>query len=539
MKRIICAIGFAAYILRLVPCLANTMTYAIVVGNNAPPSESDLPVLRYADDDAIRYYNFFRRFSGNVHLLTIPDQQTQKRYPGIGDAAETPTLDNLKKTIKTLKSKIQAAEEQGRKTTFYFAYSGHGNYAANGEPFLTFMDGGMTGKTLYDDILADLKTDYQHVFIDACYAEGIVGFRGPFDVEVNGDTTNVNYEEKNKAFGLRDPTAYPGLGIIISSAKFEKTHEWSRFESGVFTHEVLSGLSGPADINLDGKIEYSELVAFISVANLEVTDSRGKIEVIAKPPARNHNVPIVDLMSLKDVAFIVGDPSELGHFSIELQNGLRYLDANLAGMKDTFIAIPLNMKAYLQTASKEAQVHAGSSRVIHLAKLDLKRKAISSRGNIDDALQNGLFSATYGLAFYQGFVNSAGFICVNLNAKQLNVESGIFAKAIKREDNVTHKTLAIASFALASAAAVSAVSFGAVALSAKKKYNDIEYASTETENLNERYMRFGTATWVAVGIIPVAALTGLLLWPDKPTPPVTVGAITGAGDTSLLLSVTF
>ena len=40
---------------------ARDVPYAIIIGNNAPPS-SDLRTLRYADDDAARYYQVFGRF---------------------------------------------------------------------------------------------------------------------------------------------------------------------------------------------------------------------------------------------------------------------------------------------------------------------------------------------------------------------------------------------------------------------------------------------------------------------------------------------
>jgi hypothetical protein len=517
MKRVIIGALLMGGCLVAYPAFGETASFAVVIGNNAPPAHSELPALKYADDDAIRYYHFFKQLTQDVYLLTVPDGQTQKRYPGIASAAEVPTLENLRGTVMSVREKVKIAEASGKKTTLYLAYSGHGDHAENGEPFLSFLDGGLKSENLYNDILSFLNTDYQHVFIDACYAEGVVGFRGAFDREAESRTVNVSDWEKTAAYGGDAGSAYPGLGIIISSAKNETTHEWSRFESGVFTHEVLSGLAGPADINNDGKIEYSELVAFISVANLEVTDSRGRIEIIARPPARNQNVPIVDLAAMKSVSFLVGNPSKLGHFVIELRNGLRYLDANLSGVARTHIAVPNDTDAYLQTRDKEALLSARSNRVIQLATLDLKERGYASRGGIEDALRKGLFAATYGQDYYQGFVESSGFICVRFDVAPFVVDDagevvhppGVSVTDVGRRAYL--RPLAIFNVVLAGTTAAAGVAFGAVSLMARR---DFRQSTTKEmgQVYNDRYVFFGTAAWVALGVTPVAAVVGALLW---------------------------
>src|SRR6185503_15142870 len=86
---------------------ARTVAYAIAIGNNAPPAAS-LPVLRYADDDAVRYHQLFSRFADDARLLAVLDDQTQRRYPALGAIAGAPTLANLARVVSDYAGKMAA-----------------------------------------------------------------------------------------------------------------------------------------------------------------------------------------------------------------------------------------------------------------------------------------------------------------------------------------------------------------------------------------------------------------------------------------------
>jgi hypothetical protein len=492
-----------------VPAGAEPTAYAIIVGNNSPPRENhNLSDLRYADDDAIRYYRFFNRLTDDIHLLTVPDTATQKRYPNVAARAKPPTIKHLKAAVASIVKQIRLSEARGEETVVYLAFSGHGDHTEGGEPFLSFLDGPVTGTTLYNEVLAKLEADYVHVFIDACYAKGVIGFRGPFDKEYDGERVAITDNEMKAAFGQLKSNVYPGLGVIISSSKNDKAHEWSKIESGVFTHEILSGLSGPADINLDGKIEYSELVAFVSSANLEITDPRGKLEVIARPPKRNYNAPIVNLSSLKSVAFLYGNPSSLGHFAIELKNGERYLDANLSDVDEAHIAIPRDEPAFLYTGNQEAEIRTENAELIEMDQLRFGTRTIVHRGGIESALQDGLFAATFGKSFYQGFVESRELVGVRFDAPKM-----VFA-----DHGPTYapyrKPLAITSFVVAGGAAIAAAVLGGLALRERGRFNDT-YIESDAYDLNEKYVGYSNAFWITAAVVPVGVLAGVLFWPKQ------------------------
>ena len=74
--------------------------YAVIIGNNAPPTDNQsITELRYADDDAVRYYRFFGRMTDDIQLLTVLDVATQKRYPGVAEKASPPTVKQLKAAV--------------------------------------------------------------------------------------------------------------------------------------------------------------------------------------------------------------------------------------------------------------------------------------------------------------------------------------------------------------------------------------------------------------------------------------------------------
>jgi hypothetical protein len=245
------------------PAQARTVAYSIVIGNNAPlGSDDDAQVtrpLRYADDDAVRYHQLLSRLAGEAHLLTVMDADTQGRHPGAAAAARAPTLANVLGIVRAIGPKMAADRSRGDEPVFYLVYSGHGTRSADSTPYLALLDAGLTETVLYDQVLATLPAAYVHLIIDACNAAAVLGVRG-FDRELDARSQPLAPSELADATWQR----HPAVGAIVATTADEETHEWSRFESGVFTHEVLSGLAGAADVNGDGAVESPDAVDHLS-----------------------------------------------------------------------------------------------------------------------------------------------------------------------------------------------------------------------------------------------------------------------------------
>ncbi len=517
---------------------AQMNSFALIIGNNEPPAGhgAKLAKLRYADDDAIRFYHYFKRITDQVYLLTVPDERSQKRYRGIGSQATPPTIHQLRRAVFEMSRQIDGYRREGRLTRVFVVFSGHGAIGDGGQPFLALFDGGLTRQRLFEEIFAKLKADYLHMFVDACYAEGFVNTRSLFDREAQSQGTTLTAEEMALSKGGIQLDNLPGVGVILSSTETNEAHEWSRIESGVFTHELLSGLAGPADVNGDGLIEYSELAAFVSSANRQVADSRGKLDVIAIPPKRNQNVAIVDLDELTGVAFLTGDPSSLGHFSIELANGQRYLDANLGGLSHTRIAVPLESRAFLRTATREAELALTAETSIEISSLKLIRRQTAARGGIDRALREGLFVAAYGRTYYEGFIDSSDFAGVLFPTPTL-LESGESHPALDYR-----APLGIVSVSLAGASLVTAGILGGLAYRAKTD-RDSTNLERPWREADDRYVRYGNAAWIVGAMAPLAGIVAWLAWPDDPRDPAGQGehlpAITVDQSGSVALGIPF
>ncbi len=487
---------------------AETKTFALVLGNNSPPPDSSLETLKFADDDAVRFFRFFSHFTEMTRLMTLPDARTQSRYPEISTRAVLPTPENLKREITRISRKVHAAKQAGHEVVFYMTFSGHGDHDNNGDAYLSLIGGKISHQVLYDAI-TEINADYTHLFVDACHAGGVVGFRGQFDNETSGKRIRLSEDDINKIMGpARD--SLPGFGTVIASSDNGVTHEWSTIESGIFTHEVISGLSGAADVNGDGKIEYSEIVAFVSSANRNVSDIRNRMKIIGSPPPRNRNVPIVDLSTFARVAFLTGNPSTLGHFFIELDHGERYLDAHLEDKTRMNVAIPAGRVAYVYANDQYARVNTESGDSINVNELHYSKEKLTDRGRLNEDLQKGLFLNEYGKRYYNGFIDSVALTSVRFDARPMllpaSLQDDSDTGSKKNNRVVAGKTTLI----FAAAALGGAVVSGILAARAKKAFDRTNY-HRESLSARDDYERYSGLFWGGLGITALGIAVGSAL----------------------------
>jgi len=485
---------------------ADTVAYAIAIGNNAPPDPS-LPVLRYADDDAVRYHQLFSRFAREAHLLAVLDDQTQRRYPGLGAVAEAPTLVNLARVIAGYAGKMAADVARGDRPVLYLAFSGHGSSDATHGAFIAMLDGPLTRERLYGDVIGRVPAAYVHLIVDACNAGAVVGVRGP--VELDAREAEVSLSER-LAVAEGAQRSWPTVGVVIASTAGQEAHEWSRIESGVFSHEVISGLLGAADVNRDGRIEYSELAAFIAAANRDIPDPRAAPHAIARPPQIDRSAPLIAIDALRGSVFLTGDASAIGHFYLELDNGQRYLDAHFAPGAVARIAMPASAQVFVRTETREAVVATAASGSVAIGELAFHAAPVQARGSVDVAYRNGLFRHAYGDAYYRGFVDSAGLASVAFAAEAAPGEPPVGPD----------RRLAIGLAAVAGVAGITAIASGALAYSARRDY-DATDNQRDAHDAAERYtLRSRIA--IASGIVAVgAAVASYWQWPDRAAPAVT------------------
>jgi hypothetical protein len=102
--------------------------FALVIGVNKSVDRG-LKKLRYADDDAVRYFELFRSLGLRTALVTRSDANTRRIHPQALAEAHLPLRSELSGVIQRLAREIARAHRRGLKTVLYVAYAGHGNGA--------------------------------------------------------------------------------------------------------------------------------------------------------------------------------------------------------------------------------------------------------------------------------------------------------------------------------------------------------------------------------------------------------------------------
>ncbi len=378
------------------PAADDTVRHAIIIGLNHSPNPSLKP-LRFADDDAVQYADLFGHFVSKVTLLTVLDDDTQQREPRIVKFARPPTRKALLDTLRTTYAALEKEQKLGHQTELFFIYVGHGQVSAEGEASVTLLDGALTRKDLFEQVIAASPADHTHVIVDACHAFALVAGRG------EGES-----EKEDEAFAAflngHDLERYPNVGFLTAATDSQQTHEWSRIKSGVFSHLLRSALSGAADVNHDGVLEYSEVAAFVDNASVDLTGRGQRLRSFAWPPQRDRRRALVDLHQAKDVRFAVLGNEVSGRLFVERERGERWAEFNKPRGARWTLALPKE-PVYLRNDTQEL-VLASSDETLRVESMPNTAYAIDARGSADVALQSALFKRPFEDGYYRAFVQS-------------------------------------------------------------------------------------------------------------------------------------
>ena len=505
------------------PAIERTL-YTIAVGQNEIPEplasqEPGLAALRYADDDAIKLFFLLRSASREAFLLALPDAETQARVPNATQYALPPSLTVLEQTVDHVYDAMQRDRAAGRQPELVFFFSGHGVRESSGGAALALFDGMLTQKWLYEKLLARLPARYIHLIIDSCHAGAVVRSR---DVEATLEPLDqaavARYVEESTL------AKFPHVGAILASTASTQSFEWDTYRSGVFAHELLSGLRGAADVNGDGRIEYSELSAFFSAANLQVGDPRARLEVVVQPPRTNARVPVFEHVNAAGEFKLVGrgEGHWAGAFYVESENGSRLLDVFPERGASLRLWLPSREKLYLVRGDREVVLVGVPGSEVALASLKPRPVPNRSRGALESSLRRGLFGTRFGPAFYLGFTTDrAGLVAVPLQDSDdasRGASGGTHELVVRDADPSSHwrKTVATGLFVGGGSFAVVAGIFTGIAVDAHSDYAEAPY-ERESEEARSRFNHAQAIAWATGGTAVALAGAGavLLLWPES------------------------
>ncbi len=364
-----------------------TSRYAVVIGHNHTP-DPERASLRYADDDAARFYELLAPTLQDGALLAAFDDESQRTFASLIAKARPPTRAMVEATIEAFKSAIAADRSRGQRTELYFFYAGHGD-VDDGVGYVNLADDRMTRDDFKRLILAEPRADATHVFVDACKSYFFVAGRGP------------GGERRPQVAAFAGPDRTPGVGYVLSTSNDSESHEWSAFGGGIFAHEILSALAGGGDIDGDGRVDYEELAAFVAVANESIPYPRYRPSVYVRPPVENAQGSLFEPAALPGATQLEIGAAAQGRLTLFDERGVRYADVNKGPGTRLQLAL-LEPRRYEARWDGRRYSVSTSTPAVSLASLTPDGAYTAGRGEIHRAFQS-LFSAPLSADVLRGY----------------------------------------------------------------------------------------------------------------------------------------
>ena len=207
--------------------LAAEHRFALVVGADEGTG-TDAP-LRFAEEDA-------RRVART--LVDVGGVKPEDILVLDGARAE-----DVERALERLADRLATEVGEGDSARVFVYYSGHADGTA-----LHLYGTEFPLDTLRQDVEA-LDADVRLLVVDACQAGELLRTRGgaqvePFDIEV------------------AEALSSEGMVVITSAAAGEDAMESDRLQGGVFTHQLIAGMSGGADRDADQRVTLEELYRY-------------------------------------------------------------------------------------------------------------------------------------------------------------------------------------------------------------------------------------------------------------------------------------
>jgi hypothetical protein len=481
---------------------APPLSVAIVVGSNQSPS-SNLENLRYGDDDAVQNARTFQLLGAQTTLLVSPDAETRELYPTVHPQAAA-TRAALRKAFDDARVTLAAAHAAGRKTELYFLFAGHGDMA-DGRAFVQVDDG-----RLYREDLAELLraagADENHVLVDACYAASFVSDRGP-----GGSRENLP-----PGFSHTQVTWPKRTGFLTARSSGGQTHEWAEYQSGVFSHELRSGLMGAADVNVDGKVTYREIAAFVRRANEAIPNRRYRPEVSTMPPGGDLDAALAVLPAGPMVLEM--DVPATGRSYVETETGVRLVDMHAGTGAPIQLRLPIDEGGLFveqfddpsSTATREFRLTPTTGHVL-LSALTPEPSQVRARGAGHEAFMH-LFARPFDLAAVTAFeLEDTDATEIRWNKE---VQDAKDRQTFRRKLALGTWGLSVATAAVGAGYLWSANSLADQANSPGTLAGSQNRRSTTNPSIAERNWAGG----ILLGVAGASAITGALLyfWPSAP-----------------------
>ena len=233
-------------------------TLAVIIGIS---DYQHITSLNYADDDALRIYDFLQSPQGG----DLPDEQIRLL------TNEQATRNNILQVL------LWASQEAVENDIILFYFSGHGE---PGSLLPTDFDGASirVNHSEVMGLLSASRARHSYIWVDACNSGSLLA--APALVKTAGGLSLTSASKSAVPFS-----------ILASSMGVEESFECGELRSGIFSYYLLAGLQGAADLDHNMVVTWTELYEFViqqvrySTASTQNPIGVGRVE-LALPVAR-------------------------------------------------------------------------------------------------------------------------------------------------------------------------------------------------------------------------------------------------------------
>ena len=198
--------------------------FVVVVGANVGTANDD--PLRYAESDAERLRDIFVEIGG------VP---SERAFLLLGGKPE-----GLWRVLSEVRGRVAELSRMGKSSTLLFYFSGHGDGEA------LHLPAGLIPLADLRRELSAVPARLQITVLDACRTGG----------RVKGVTRGPSVQV---ALGPEGPH---GTVELRASSEGEAAQESEELEGAIFSHYLISGLRGAADLDADGGVTLTELYSY-------------------------------------------------------------------------------------------------------------------------------------------------------------------------------------------------------------------------------------------------------------------------------------
>ncbi|GBU26433.1 hypothetical protein R83H12_03130 [Fibrobacteria bacterium R8-3-H12] len=362
MKKIIFAfLFFFAAFLHAAP--QKVERYLLVAGANN--GGTDRVKLRYAESDANSFAGVMSQMGGvdKSNVLRVFDPNAKAMQNGFAE----------------LEKRLQGREAGVRREVIVY-YSGHADEK---------------GLRLGSDVYSWAEFRKNVNSIDAEVKVAILDACG------SGAITRTKGGVSRPAFLQDASSEMKGYAFLTSSNENEASQESDRIKGSFFTHALVGGLRGAADMTGNGKVTLSEAYQYAFDETLRNTQNTS---AGSQHPNRDMNLAgtgDIVMTDLRETSAVLTLDSNLeGRLFIRDEQGNLFAELNKIRGRQIELGMPIGKYSIQMEApskiwlAKEVQISDGKKNVLSMNDMQsIEREKAVARGNADSAAMTGLDSA--------------------------------------------------------------------------------------------------------------------------------------------------